>query len=43
MKVRFADTAEDDLARLHELTQAKESRLGKRLPTTIDEVLQDEF
>ena len=33
----------DDLARLHELTQAKESRLGERQPTTIDEVLQDEF
>ena len=33
----------DDLARLHELTQAKESRLGERLPTTIDEVLQDEL
>ena len=33
----------DDLARLHELTQAKDTRLGERLPTTIDEVLQDEL
>ena len=33
----------DDLARLCELTQAKDARLGERLPTTIDEVLQDEL
>ena len=33
----------DELARLYELTQAKDTRLGERLPMTIDEVLQGEF
>ena len=33
----------DDLARLYALTQIQPSATNERMPTTIDEVLQDEF
>lgn len=33
----------DDLKRLYELTQQQGVRADERLPTTIDEVLKDEF
>jgi hypothetical protein len=33
----------DDLKRLYELTQVQNARAKQPLPTTIDEVLKDEF
>lgn len=33
----------DDLKRLYELTQDQNPRITGRIPTTIDEVLKDEF
>lgn len=33
----------DDLTRLYELTQGQNTHLIERMPTTIDEVLQDGF